>query len=68
MARGNKSALFCLSQEYPELTRQKVSDFAKTYRELKSKDKDSDVAFIKRKKIGRPSILPEDMMEKLLTL
>ena len=66
MTRGNKSALLCLTQKYPELTRQTVSDFAKAYRELKSKNKDSDVAFIEKKKIGRPSILPEYIMKKTL--
>lgn len=37
VTRGNKSALLCLKTKYPELTRQTISDFAKAYRELKSK-------------------------------
>ena len=47
--KGNTSALLCLKEKYPELTKQTVSDFAKAYRELKSKS-ESEVLVIKNKK------------------
>ena len=64
--RGNKSALLHLKKKYPELTRQTLSDFSKAYRTLKSKNKHLEVTFIEKKKTGRPSILPDDLMKKTI--
>jgi len=65
--KGNTCALLYLKEKYPELTKQTVSDFAKAYRELNGKS-ESEILGIKKKRIGRPTLLPEDLMKKILTL
>ena len=57
--------MLCLKGKYPELTKQTVSDFAKAYRELQNKD-GSEVLFLEKKKVERPTLLPEDLMKKTI--
>ena len=61
---GNNSALDLLIGKYPRLTNQTTSDFKKAYLALKTKD--NEVNEIKKKKTGRPSLLPEDLMKKTI--
>eukprot|EP00112_Aurelia_sp_Birch-Aquarium-sp1_P009963 Seg2152.1 transcript_id=Seg2152.1/GoldUCD/mRNA.D3Y31 product="hypothetical protein" protein_id=Seg2152.1/GoldUCD/D3Y31 len=62
--QGNNSALHLLAGKHPRLTKQTMSDFKKAYLALKTKD--NEVSEIKKKKTGRPSLLPEDLMKKTI--
>ena len=61
---GNAIALNMLAGRYPKLTKQSLSDFRKAYLALKSNE--DEVLVIKKKKIGRPTLLPEELMKKTI--
>ena len=61
---GNAIALNMLIGRYPRLTKQTLSDFKKAYLALKSNE--DEVLVIKKKKIGRPTLLPEELMKKTI--
>ena len=61
---GNAIALNMLAGRYPKLTKQSLSDFKKAYLALKSNEDEALV--IKKKKIGRPTLLPEELMKKTI--
>ena len=61
---GNASAVRTLGLKYPGLKRQTVSDFKLAYVKLKkSKEaEDGDITETVKKKTGRPTLLPENLM------
>ena len=61
---GNNSALHLLARKYPRPAKQTMSDVKKAYLALKTKD--NEIREIKKKKTGRPSLLPEDLMNKTI--
>jgi len=65
---GNASAVRTLGLKYPGLKRQTVSDFKLAYVKLKkSKEaEDGDITEIVKKKTGRPTLLPENLMKKVI--
>ena len=65
---GNASAVRTLGLKYPGLKRQTVSDFKLAYVKLKkSKEAEGgDIREIVKKKTGRPTLLPENLMKKVI--
>ena len=55
-----------LSGKYPQLTRQTVNDFKKSYNELREKSGGKEVTLIAKKPRGRPTLLPEELMAKTI--
>ena len=60
---GNAIALNMLAGRYPKLTKQSLSDFKKAYLALKSNE---DEVLVIKKKNGRPTLLPEELMKKAI--
>ena len=54
------------SPQFPNIKRQTVSDFKKVYLECKKKNNGSEVTAIEKKKAGRPTLLPNDLMKKTI--
>ena len=65
-ANGNKAAIVKFSSQFPSIKRQTVSDFKKAYLEYKKKNNGSEVTAIEKKKAGRPTLLPDDLMKKTI--
>ena len=65
-ANGNKAAIVKFSSQFPNIKRQTVSDFKKAYLECKKKNNGSEVTAIEKKKAGRPTLLPDDLMKKTI--
>ena len=65
---GNASIVRAMSLNYPGLKRQTVSDFKLAYLKLKKSKEaaDSDITEIVKKKTGRPTLLPENLMKKVI--
>ena len=55
-----------LSGKYPQLTRQTVNDFKKSYNELREKSGGKEVNLIAKKPRGHPTLLPEEFMAKTI--
>ena len=65
---SNASTVRILGLKYPGLKRQTVSDFKLAYLKLKKSNEaaNSDIKKIVRKKAGRPTLLPESLMKKVI--
>ena len=65
---GNASTVRILGLKYPGLKRQTVSDFKLAYLKLKKSNEaaNSDIKKIVKKKAGRPTLLPESLMRKVI--
>ena len=67
---GNVVTVRLLGGKYPGLKRQIVSDFKLAYLELKKKEDeaDDDAKEIVKKKTGCPTLLPAELMQKVVDL
>ena len=67
---GNAPTVRLFGGKYPGLKGQTVSDFKLAYLELKKKkgNADDDLKKIVKKKTGRPTLLPAELMQKLVDL
>ena len=65
---GNKQAIVKYQSEFPDITHQSVTDFIKAYVEEKKKSKGAEVTELKKKKQGRPTLLPEELMKKTIDM
>ena len=65
---ANASTVRAMGLKYPGLKRQTVSDFKLAYLKLKKSIEaaDSDITEIVIKKTGRPMLLPENLMKKVI--
>ena len=62
---GVNQTLRLLKGKYPRLTKQTVSDFKKAFIQTKQTT-DGPVSEISFRKLGRPALLPEDLMKKTI--
>ena len=60
---GYKAAIVKFSPQFSKIKRQTVSDFKKAYLESKKKNNGSEVTAIEKKKVDRPTLLPDDLMK-----
>ena len=65
---GNKQAIVKYQSEFPDIMHQSVTDFIKAYVEEKKKSKGAEVTELKKKKQGRPTLLPEELMKKTIDM
>ena len=67
---GNASTVRILGLKYPGLKRQTLSDFKLAYLKQKKSNEaaNSDIKKIVKKKAGRPTLLPESQMKKVIYL
>ena len=65
---GNTSTVRAMCLEYPVSKQQTVSDFKLAYLKLKKSKEaaDSDITEIVKKKTGRPTLLPKNLMKKVI--